>query len=115
MELPNVPPHNTFSLTCTATVPQDVTLPKSFSWKRRSGESLEEVRNDSSTVNRIANSNLDQPVSTSILTVTETAAGTYHFQCQVELEEIRLNTVSNEHSITIITFCKLQHSIIIDV
>ena len=108
LDLPNVPPYNTFSLNCTAIVPQGEVTPKTFSWKRRTGHSSEEVKNDSSTVIRIENSNQGQPVSTSVLTVTETAAGTYHFQCRVDLEELNIHYISNEYSISITTFCKLQ-------
>ena len=34
----------------------------------------------------IVNSNLEQPVSTSVLTVTETAIGTLRFCCQASVE-----------------------------
>ena len=57
---------------------------------------------------QIINSALDQPMSTSVLTVTETAAGTYHFQCRVDLVELGVHDMSNEYSISVTSFCKLH-------
>ena len=62
---------------------------------------------------QITNSALDQPMSTSVLTVTETAEGTYHFQCQVDLEELGVKNMSNEYSISITRFCKLHDTYIL--
>ena len=82
--LPNVAPYNTFSLTCTATAPEGVVAPKTFTWRRTesAGGTCGGFTVVSSNVN---NRNLEQPVSTSILTVTETDNGTLHFCCQASV------------------------------
>ena len=92
--LPNVAPYNTFSLTCTATVPQGVVSPKTFTWRRRIGAStggLIEVTVNSSI--NITSTSLDQPTSTSVLTVTETTVGNYRYRCRVDLTELGLPAV----------------------
>ena len=96
--LPNVPPYNTFSLTCTATVPEGVVSPKIFTWWRQNStvnNSLEEFG--------ITSINLNQTISTSMLVVTETTAGIWHFSCEVAIPE--LFNVSNRsdayHSINV--------------
>jgi len=38
--LPNMAPYNTFFFACTATVPQGVVSPKTFTWSRRIGASM---------------------------------------------------------------------------
>ena len=43
---------------------------------------------------RVINSTLDEPVSTSVLTVTETTAGDWYYHCNVALME--LINVTNE-------------------
>ena len=57
---------------------------------------------------QINSSTLDQPMSTSVLTVTETAAGTYHFQCQLDLVELGVHDMSNKYTISVTNFCKLH-------
>ena len=63
--------------------------------------------NDSSTLIQIYSYNLDQPASTSVLTVTETAAGEYLYQCQVELMELNINRTMDAFPIMVTTFSKL--------
>ena len=77
--LPNIAPYNTFSLTCTATVPQGVVSPKTFTWRRRIGPSTRGLNDttDNGDSILITSTNLDQPTSTSVLTVRETTAGDY--------------------------------------
>ena len=86
--LPNVSPYNTFTLACTATVPMGVIEPKTFTWRRTtaSGGSCGSfgVVTESGT-RQIANSNVNQPVSTSVLTVTETTAAVWRYCCQASL------------------------------
>ena len=86
--LPNTTPYNTFTLTCTATAPMGVIESKTFTWRRTSGSggscgSFSEIT-DSGTL-QITNSNVDQPVSTSVLTVTETTAAVWRYCCQATL------------------------------
>ena len=83
--LPNIAPYNTFSLTCTATVPQGVVSPKTFTWRRRIGPQLSPL---TLITTGITSTNLDQPTSTSVLTVTETTAGDYRYRCRVDLREL---------------------------
>ena len=93
--LPNVAPYNTFSLTCTATAPEGVVSPKTFTWWRQNAEMNNKLLqiNHSETIH-INSSTLNQPVSTSVLTVTETTAGEWYYRCTVTLEE--LTNVTNE-------------------
>ena len=93
--LPNVHPYNTFSLTCTATAPEGVVSPKTFSWWRRNAVSNNNLSliHDNETI-QINSSSLNQPKSTSVLTVTETTAGEWYYHCIVTLEE--LTNVTNE-------------------
>ena len=87
--LPNFAPYNTISLTCTATVPQGVVSPKTFIWRRRIGPSkggLTTITGNSSIL--ITSTNLNQPTSTSVLTVRETTAGDYRYRCRVDLSEL---------------------------
>ena len=107
--LPNMSPYNTFTLTCTATAPMDVVEPKTFTW-RRSGSggscgSFTEVMNGGNF--QIANSNLNQPVSTSELTVTETTAAVWRYCCQASLFEgaVRVTGSSDEISVTVTGEC----------
>ena len=93
--LPNVAPYNTFSLTCTATTPEGVVSPKTFTWWRRNAvmnNTLVQINH--SETNYINSSTLNQPVSTSVLTVTETTAGVWNYSCTVTLEQ--LTNVTNE-------------------
>ena len=93
--LPNVSPYNTFSLTCTATAPEGVVSPKTFSWWRRNAEMNNKlVQINHSETNHIISSTVNQPKSTSVLTVTETTAGEWYYDCIVTLEE--LTNVTNE-------------------
>ena len=104
--LPNVPPHNTFSLTCTATVPEGVISPKTFTWKRRrtgpgSGSDFKMVSNSDSTVIKP-----DIPDSQSVLTVTEEVDGVYVYQCLVSLAELAVTNRTRSNPITVTAFCK---------
>jgi len=88
--LPNFAPYNTFFLTCTATVPQGVVVPKMFAWRRRIGPSttdLIQVANSSNSM-LITFTNLDLPTSTSVLRVRETIPGDYRYRCRVDLSEL---------------------------
>ena len=81
-------PYNTFTLTCTATAPMGVVEPKTFTWRRTtaSGGSCGSFAVvTESGIFQIANSNVNQPVSTSVLTVTETTAVVWRYCCQASL------------------------------
>ena len=88
--LPNFAPYNTLFLTCTATVPQGVVVPKIFAWRRRTGPSTTDLIRlaNSSNSMLITSTNLDLPTSTSVLTVRETIPGDYRYRCRVDLSEL---------------------------
>ena len=83
--LPDVTPYNTFTLTCTATAPEGVVAPKTFTWRR--ANPANGTCDDFSVVGGNVDSNLEQPVSTSALkvTVTETDIGVLRFCCQASI------------------------------
>ena len=104
--LPNVNPYNIFSLTCTATVPEGVVSPKTFTWQRRRtgpdlGDAFKIVSNSASTVIKP-----DIPDSQSVLTVTEEVDGVYVYQCLVRLAELAVTDRVRSNSITVTAFCK---------
>ena len=85
--LPDVAPYDTFNLTCTATAPEGVVTPKTFIWRR--ADPADVTCNDFSAVGGNVDSNLEQPVSTSVLTVTVSNAdiGTLRYCCQVSITD----------------------------
>ena len=104
----NVPPYNTFSITCTATAPEGVVSPKTFTWQRRrtgpgSGNPFRMVSNSESTVIEP-----DTPDSQSVLTVTEEVDGVYVYRCLVRLAELAVTdrTQSNPITVSVTAFCK---------
>ena len=84
--LPDVTPYNTFNLTCTATAPERVVAPKTFTWRRADPADGSNC-NDFAVVSGNIDNNLEQPVSTSVLTVTvnETDIGIVHFCGQASI------------------------------
>ena len=90
--LPNVTPYNTFSLTCTGTSRVEgvgsVALPKRFLWLRRYGSSeLNLVLLSSNASIQIQDGDsLNQPTSSSMLTVTEDISQDYRYRCRVDLD-----------------------------
>ena len=101
--LPNIAPYNTFFLTCTATVPQGVVLPKSFAWRRRIGSSITNLMRltDNGDSILINSTNLDQSTSTSVLTVKETTAGDYRYRCRVDLGELPVFSKTDVYPINV--------------
>jgi len=96
-------PYNTFSLTCTATAPQGVVSPKKFTWRRRIGSStggLNDITDNGGSI-LITSTNLDQPTSTSVLTVRETTAGDYRYRCRVDLNELTVGDTADVYPITV--------------
>ena len=83
--LPDVTPYNTFILTCTATAPEGVVAPKTFTWRR--ADPADGTCGDFRVVGGSVDSNLEHPVSTSVLkvTVSETDIGGLRFCCQASI------------------------------
>ena len=90
--LPNVTPYNTFSLICTATSSVEgvgnVALPKRFLWLRRYGSSELnlDILSSNNTIQIQDGDNLNQPTSSSMLTVTEDIPRDYRYRCRVDLD-----------------------------
>ena len=100
---PNTAPYNTFFLTCNATVPQGVVSPKTFIWRRRIGAStagLTDITDNGGSI-LITSTNLDQPTSTSVLTVRETTAGDYRYRCRVDLSELTVGNTTYVYPINV--------------
>ena len=104
--LPNIDPYNTFTITCTATAPMGVIESKTFTWKRTGGlggscgSFSEVVENDTF---QITNTNVAEPVSTSVLTVTETTAAVWRYCCQATL--LSVPVTSGEVPVTVTGEC----------
>ena len=85
-------PYNTFSLNCTATSSVEgvgnVALPKKFLWFWRyvppDTIGLTQLSNNA-TIQIQDGDNLNQPTSTSMMTVTEDIPQDYRYRCRVEL------------------------------
>ncbi len=96
--LPNVAPYNSFTLTCTATtIPSQLSVStvKSFVWKQELlNGTLTEIITD--TIDR-RDTNLYQRVSTSTLIVKKSAAGEYHYYCQVDIGDLGVNVSDDEY------------------
>lgn len=106
--LPNVPPYNTFFLICTATSSvegvENVAIPKIFIWKRTAA-GVKNLRKLSSngTIQIVDGPNLNQSISTSMLTVTENIPHDYRYRCRVDLNlsADRISTKSDVYPITV--------------
>ena len=112
--LPNVVPYNTFSFTCTATSHVDgrnVALPKRFQWRRRYGPDTTDLTQLSSnaTIQIQDGDNLNQPTSSSRLTVTEDVPQNYQYRCWVELDlpGDNISTFTDVYPITVTGKCSL--------
>ena len=83
--LPDVTPYNNFNLTCTASAQEGVVAQKTFTWRR--AHPADDTCDDFSVVDDSGDSNLEQPVSTSVLkvTVNETDIGVLRFCCQASV------------------------------
>ena len=80
-----------------ATAPEGVVEEKTLTWRRTSGSggtcgSFLQVT--AGGIFQIMPSDLDQPLSTSVLTVTETVAAMWHYCCQATL--LGVSGTSNE-------------------
>jgi len=60
---------------------------------------LDDVTVNSSIV--IITTNLDQPTSTSVLTVRETTAGDYRYRCRVDLRELSVVSTTDVYPINV--------------
>ena len=100
----NIAPFNTFSLTCTATVPQGVVSPKTFTWRRRrigpSKRGFNDITENGDSI-LINSTNLNQPTSTSVLTVREIITGDYRYRCKVQLSELSLMIKTDKYPINV--------------
>ena len=100
---PNMAPYNTTYLTCTATAPQGVVSPKTFTWRRRIGAEtfgLTDVTDNGDSF-LITSADLTQPTSTSVLTVRETAAAVYRYRCRVDFNELAVISTIDEYPINV--------------
>ena len=84
-------PYNTFFLNCTATSSvegRNVLVPKRFLWLRRYGSSeLNSYQlSGNATIQIQDRDNLNQPTSSSMLTVTEDIPQNYQYRCRVDLD-----------------------------
>ena len=88
---PDESPYNTFTMICTATVPEGVVSAKVFHWSRsiNGRSSFMPVRE--SNVISIENHNANQALSTSVLTVTENIPGDYSYRCHVSFMDANIN------------------------
>ena len=126
--LPNVAPYNTFSLTCTGTSSIEgvgnVALPKGFIWRRRYGSSRFNLvqLTSNATIQIQDGDNLNQPTSSSVLTVTEDIPRDYWYRCRVDLNltadmifnrtDIRTITVTGKTHTTSIISVYLPHEVL---
>ena len=92
MRLPSVAPYNTFSLNCTVSSSVEgvgnVALPKRFLWRRRYGPDatgLTQLANNAS-IQIQDGDNLNQPTTSSMLTVTEDIPSNYRYRCWIDLD-----------------------------
>ena len=93
--LPNVAPYNTFTLTCTASAPEGVVTPKTFTWSLGCCSDEGSCTNGLTVVTGSVDNDLSMPVSTSILTVTESSPGDYCYRCKVEIGDISVVEVDD--------------------
>ena len=84
----DIPPYNSFTLTCTATSSvsgTDRAILKSFTWTRRIGSGAIEMIMNSTNGVTITGSNLDQATSISTLQMTTMTAGEHMYTCSSSL------------------------------
>ena len=89
---------------CTVTVPDGVVANKRIQWKQRSGSSsvrLPDIMNNGGSI-LIVYSGLDQPVSSTVLTVQENSAGQYHYYCQVNIDELDIERKEDVYPIDVL-------------
>ena len=82
--LPNVAPYNIFTITYTATTPEGVALPKTFYWWRETSRDCSNENRASLSSNnsiQIVNRNLNESLSTSIITVKEKIVSKWSYCC----------------------------------
>ncbi len=102
--LPTEPPYNTFTILCTASVPDGVVAAKTIGWLRRVGSNtngLTDVTANGSTI-LIDSSDLTLAMITSRLTVTEDTAGDYRYQCQVDIADLGITETDDVYPIIVV-------------
>ncbi len=100
---PTEPPYNTFTILCTASVPDGVVAAKTIGWLRRIGSGisgLTDVTANGDTI-LIDSSDLTLAVITSRLTVTEDTAGNYRYRCQVDIADLGITETDDVHPINV--------------
>lgn len=73
--------YNTFSITCMAEVPSGLQLSKTIRWEVSEGGAPSNPVSDNGDTITITDSGLDNPISSSVLMVTEDVAGQYVYTC----------------------------------
>ena len=77
----DIAPYNTFTLTCTATVPSNVSGTKSFEWRRgAAGSDANELLAPNEDVT-IINLNVENTTSASILVANQNVSGSFTYVC----------------------------------
>lgn len=74
-------PYNAFTIVCTASVPVNVTLTKTFVWRRGSSHTGTIITPGNGT--RIITLNSGSATSTSVLTANASTAGSFIYTCDV--------------------------------
>ena len=88
--LPAESPYNTFIIFCNASVPEGVVAPKTLEWRRRvmmQTNEWQEIIDNGDTI-QIETSGLNQSMTTSQLTVSETTPGDYQYQCWISITDL---------------------------
>lgn len=78
----DVSPYNTFTLRCTASVPDTVLLQKSFDWREEEGGSAISDNGNSILISR---QDLSRPESISELTLNDPSVGNHTYFCTVNM------------------------------
>ena len=80
-------PYNSFTLTCTVTVPASVQVAKVIEWSRSFQGSSSPLSHNGDTV-MITNSDLSTAITTSVLVTSENTAGSVSYICTSTVLEV---------------------------
>ncbi len=94
-------PGSTFDLTCSATVPEGIFLPKTFQWFLGGPPSSSAIMEDSDYL--VGNYDLESPHSMSVLTVIDLSLGDYTYNCTVTLEITPSELVLQDSATSMVT------------
>ncbi len=102
--LPTESSYNTFTILCTASVPDGVFAAKSIGWLRRIGSGItgltDVTANGDTTL--IDSSDLTLAMITSRLTVTEDTAGDYTYRCRVDIFDLGVFETEDVYPINVV-------------